>query len=370
MEPSSLARCLDLLCCPVTGGALSILDDRELAGANEALRAGRRVHRDSTPVKEPLTAALGSATRSQVYRVTEGIAWLLPDLALVPANETVTSVFAPEKRVVQSFYDEFGWTRNESGLFNDTALFTDTRSLAEAYRRHCNRRVGRLLQGGRALLDVASGAIPHVEYLDFSRNYDVRICVDLSIHALREARAKLGERGLYLLGDITRLPIATGAVDAVISLHTIYHVPQAEQTDAIDELVRVTKTDGRIVVVYVWDKSPAMTVIFRIRGWLGRIRKWLRREPPTAPGAGLANSPPPLYFHPQNFAWFASQVASRHRARLAVWSAINTQFQVRFLTEGAAGRLTLALVKLLEAGFPWLAGRFGQYPLFIIKKRG
>ena len=32
------------------------------------------------------------------------------------------------------------------------------------------------------------------------------------------------------------------------------------------------------------------------------------------------------------------------------------------------GRLTLAIVKRLEDRFPRLAGRFGQYPMFVIDK--
>ena len=161
--------------------------------------------------------------------------------------------------------------------------FTETRSLGRDYQRYCNARIGRELAGGRYLLDVASGAIPHAEYLEFSQRYEVRVCVDFSIRALREAQAKLGDTGLYLLGDITRLPLATGAVDSVISLHTVYHVPQAEQTGAINELVRVTKPGGRIIVVYVWASSIVMTMSFGLRRLLGRIKHAMR--PKIIPGA-------------------------------------------------------------------------------------
>jgi SAM-dependent methyltransferase len=227
-----------------------------------------------------------------------------------------------------------------------------------------------LLPGGRLLLDVASGAIPHPEYLDFSRNYAVRICVDFSIRALREARLKLGGRGLYLLGDITRLPLASDSIDTVISLHTVYHVPQAQQTSAVDEIFRVTKPGGRAVVVYTWDSSAAMAAVFRLRGMLGWVRRRLQHRGAPAPdvGAPSADAMPSLYFQPQNYAWFARDLAARHRARLRVWGALSTTFQTRFLSDGARGRWLVAVVRWAENCFPWLAGRFGQYPMFVIDK--
>jgi hypothetical protein len=43
-------------------------------------------------------------------------------------------------------------------------------------------------------------------------------------------------------------------------------------------------------------------------------------------------------------------------------------FQVHFFSDHGFGRLTLAFVKKLESCFPWLAGRYGQYPMFVIDK--
>jgi hypothetical protein len=77
---------------------------------------------------------------------------------------------------------------------------------------------------------------------------------------------------------------------------------------------------------------------------------------------------PPLYFRPQNYDWFARNVAARHSARLRVWSAVSSAFQTRFLSDGMVGRLTIAVVKSFESAFPALAGRIGQYPIFIIDK--
>jgi SAM-dependent methyltransferase len=369
MESATIARCLGILRCPITGASLSILSPEELAESNRRLAASTLLHRDGTPARTTLTFALGTPQRSEIYRVEDSIVWLLADLALVAASAIQAATIAAEKKVVQSFYDDFGWMKAETGLFNDTAQFTDTRPCAQAYQRYCNARIGRELSGGKYLLDVASGSIPHAEYVEFSQHYETRICVDFSIRALREARAKLGEAGLYLLGDITRLPLASGAVDGVISLHTVYHVPRAEQSAAVDELVRVTKPGGRVVIVYVWASSVAMNVSFALRRALGRIKHALRpKSGPMAPASPSASDIPPLYFSPQNHKWFAREIADKHRAKLKVWSAVSMLFQSHFFSDHGLGRLMLALVKKLEDCFPRLAGRYGQYPMFVIDK--
>jgi SAM-dependent methyltransferase/uncharacterized protein YbaR (Trm112 family) len=370
MLNSTILRFVEILRCPVTGEQLTILETADLEKANQQIRNGERRHGDGTPVHLPLTDAVGTRSRANIYRVADDVLWLLPDAALVAPSQASQRALSAEKNVVQSFYDEFGWVKNAGGQFNDTSKFNVARDIARDYRLTCNRRISGQLKGGTSLLDVASGAIPHPEYLDFSREYQVRICVDFSIRALHEAREKLGERGLYILGDITRLPLAAGAVDAVISLHTIYHVPKTEQSRAIDELMRVCKPGGRVVVVYTWANSAAMTTAFRIRGFLGSLKRLGRRNTSARANPGGSGNPdvPPLYFHPQDHDWFEREIASRYEVRLAVWSAISQMFQVRFLSDDKLGRAILRIVVTLENAFPRLAGRLGQYPMFIFKK--
>jgi SAM-dependent methyltransferase len=365
LNPTVL-RYIDLLRCPLTGAPLTVLPADELAAINAELAAHARLHRDGTAAQSPLADALGTGDRGHIYRVGEDILWLLPDLALVPAAAVAPASLESEKRVVQSFYDDYGWVKTSGGLFHDTAQFTDARPIAREYRMACNARIGRHLAGGSTLLDVASGAIPHPEYLEFSREYAVRICVDFSIRALGEARAKLGGRGLYILGDITRLPLAADRIDAVISLHTIYHVPQGEQTRAVEELWRVCRPGGRVLVVYTWAKAPAMDWVFGVRGFLGWLKRGFRRSPWAT--AAAAQDGPALYFRPQDQGWYRREVAARFPARLRVWSAVSTTFQNRFVPETRRGRATLGLVKLVENALPGLAGRYGQYPLFILDK--
>ena len=369
MTDQPLIRSLAALRCPITRQPLSLLSSEELDEANQTTGPHMRRHLRGEDLEAPITLAMGTPDREFVYRIEDGIAWLLPELATVRATNAIRIVLSSEKQSVQTFYEEFGWIKGESGLFNDTSTFTDVRPNARFYQQTCNTRIARRLTGGRFLLDVASGAIPHPEYLRFSDNFDVRVCVDFSIRALREARAQLGDKGIYLLGDITQLPLVDGAMDAVISLHTIYHLPKEEQALAIDEVARVTAPGGRALIVYTWDRSLAMSAAFGLRGFFGRLRRLGRAPNARQTRAPDKNGPPPLYFQPQGYDWFRREVAGRHSARLRVWSAASNSFQSRFLSEGRLGRGLANLLLLFEECFPWLAGRFGMYPMFIIEAR-
>lgn len=303
-----------------------------------------------------------------VYRIEDGIYWLLPGLAITNVNDSGACDGSREKNVVRAFYDEYGWVKRDDGLYQDTADFTDTRDIARTYQRICNRRIARHLAGGNYLLDAASGAIPLPEYLTLSDGYAVRVCLDFSTRALREAQSKLGNRGLYVLGDITCLPFRDGSMDDVISLHTIYHVPETQQATTVDELVRVVRPGGHVVIVYVWPRSVAMDLITSLRRSVGFVLRFGRTPRGCTQTTSVdANKtvPPSLYFKPQGFEWYRRAVAQKHRGRLRVWALADSY---RFLPNGISGKLCLVIVRCLESIAPGLAGRVGKYPMFVIKK--
>src|SRR5208282_5668588 len=117
---TALDQSLGILRCPATGQALSMLSPEELDEANRRIGAGVMLHRDGTPAQRPLAQALGTIGRSEIYRIEESIIWLLADLGLVKADAVRNSAITAERKVVQSFYDSYGWEKNASGLFNDT----------------------------------------------------------------------------------------------------------------------------------------------------------------------------------------------------------------------------------------------------------
>ncbi len=359
---------LSLFRCPISGEELRVAAADELAAINEEMSDGSRLSRDGSRVPESLQTALVAADGQFVYRLADGVACLLPDLAIVRAHDVVSEVRDADSAGVRRFYDELGWVQRADGTYEDTALFTEVSPIAERYRVACNRRIGRQLRGGKYLLDVASGAIPHPEYLDFSANYDFRVCVDFSMLALLEAAKKLGEKAICVLGDITCLPLRSDAVDDAISLHTIYHVPVDRQTAAVDELVRVTKRGGSAIVVYTWSRSSAMETVFKVRGALGTLRRGGRPSPAAVKAKTAPASDSPLYFHPQGIEWYHEYIRPRHPARLLVWSLVSTFYQHRFFRSRLTGNLAAKIVECIETMAPSWCGRHGQYPMFVIRK--
>jgi SAM-dependent methyltransferase len=176
------------------------------------------------------------------YLFRDGIACLLPQ-----TSGGVTSNDASEN--VRDFYENAGWTEDDTGLFGDTKVFVDTRSQSIAFTNRCIARVGRhFRKGGRYLLDAGSGPIPYDALLRYGDHFQQRVCVDLSVQGLRAARRKLGEHGVYLQGDLTNLSLKTASMDAVTCNHVIYQIPQEQQAAAFLELWRVLKPGG----VAVW----------------------------------------------------------------------------------------------------------------------
>ena len=81
------------------------------------------------------------------------------------------------------------------------------------------------------------GPIQYPEYLTYSQGYSYRVCVDISIVALQEARKRIGSRGLYVVADVANLPFRPDVFDGVVSLHTLHHLPPQDHGRAYGELL-------------------------------------------------------------------------------------------------------------------------------------
>jgi len=354
-----------ILLCPISRRPLSLLNDNEMRDANSAIAGGRLRHADADA--RPLAGgAFGTPDRKVLYRIEDDTACLLAELAITANHDA--KVRDRDSTGVQRFYDEYGWIKNQTGSYNDTADFTDMRAVTAYYSRACNRRITRQLRSGRYLLDAASGAIPHQDYIRFSARYDFRICLDFSITAMREAKAKLGNKGLYVLGDITCRPFASDSIDDVISLHTIYHVPRAMAATAVNELVRVIRAGGRVVIVATWASSALLQVIMKGRSALGKLRRALLARPRPVAFADTQQAHE-LYYAPYDYNRYCSEIASRHDARLRLWSATSTPFPKYFFANNRFGLLSAKLVLAAEQLFEPLAARYRKYPTFVVSKR-
>jgi ubiquinone/menaquinone biosynthesis C-methylase UbiE len=122
--------------------------------------------------------------------------------------------------------------------------------VALEYIHRCHLRVGRHIpRQGRFLLDAGSGPIQYPEYLEYSHQFKRRVCLDISIVALREARNRIKDHGLYVVADIARLPFKSNCFDGLVSLHTVHHLPTQEHVVAYQEFFRVLSSGSSAVIV-------------------------------------------------------------------------------------------------------------------------
>lgn len=276
---------------------------------------------------------------------------------------------AQVKQQVQMFYDQVGWNRTESGSYVDSERAEDLRPVSAEYRRRCHLRVNRYLtRGPGLLLDIASGPVQYPEYQTYAEGFSGRICADLSRAALVEARKRLGEQSRYVQCDITALPFRSETLPGVVSLHTIFHVPAEEQLSAFLELYRVLKPGATGVVVYSWGGH---SLWMRLAGILGRVlrlpggllrrlRRWIRKE--------VRPSEPPLYFHAHDWAWFEQNLRPRVKYEIVPWRSLDVAFLKTYIHAWFFGKALLRLTYWMEEKWPAFFGKFGAYPMFVLKK--
>ncbi|UCC29804.1 MAG: class I SAM-dependent methyltransferase, partial [Phycisphaerales bacterium] len=226
----------------------------------------------------------------------------------------------PEKQLVRDFYDVYGWEKSADGAYKDTSTFVDRRPVLDGYRHRTHMRVSKFLPTqGEYFLDAGCGAIPHPEYLEYSRGYRYRVCVDLSERALKEARAKLRDQGLYVVADVTNLPFAEHTIDGAVSAHVLYHVPYDEQEAGIRELYRTLARGRAGVIIYTWPdywhswlrrRFVWLCILFgRLPGVRGawNVIRMIAGKRGQAPGNEqhtTRSERPPLYFRPHDRRWF------------------------------------------------------------------
>jgi SAM-dependent methyltransferase len=275
------------------------------------------------------------------------------------------------KSQVKAFYEQVGWNRARPGIYVDAARAEDLRPVSQEYRTRCHMRVNRYLPAsGKYLLDVASGPIQYPEYLSYSQNYQYHLCADITHNALTEACTVLGGKGLYVQCDITHLPFAPGVLDGIVSLHTVYHVPEGEQILAFREIHRTLKAGGSAAVVYSWGRrDPLMWVTLfpyrlAVTIWIG-IKRLIR-----AVRGGQTNPEirePQLYFRVHPYRWFVENVNPLMTFETVVWRSVNVEF-LNLYIHGRVGKILLTWLYSLEEKFPNFLGKTGAYPLFVVRK--
>jgi len=292
------------------------------------------------------------------------------------------------KQDVKQFYDQIGWKLVGQDIYQN-ARYEDLRPVARAYIHACHMRVGRHLPpSGRFLLDAGSGPVQYPEYLEYSRRYDYRVCADISITALQEARRRIGDQGLYVVADVANLPFKPQAFDGIVSLHTIHHLPEDEHLRAFGELYRVLAPGKQAVVVNGWAHSPfmarfegAIRLANRLRHLLDRLtgkkseisednadaqetRLARRMKKPQRPGEAVKGT----FTNKHDAAWVKSAVGALAPVEILVWRSVTVRFMRALIHPMLGGRMWLRLIYRMEERHPYYFGENGKYPLIVIHK--
>lgn len=279
------------------------------------------------------------------------------------------------KQQVSAFYNQIGWNMENDGFYQN-ARYEDLRPVSREYIHKCHLRVNRYLHPvGKFLLDAGSGPVQWPEYLTYSENYQYRVCLDISIVALEEARHRLGSKGLYVVSDVTNLPFKSDAFDGLVSLHTLHHIPPAEQPDAYAGFVRVLKPERTGVVVNAWTSPLLMTrmgwlikLMDRVNGIINRLKHRKEIMLPDTKAKPATGKPTGTFTQHITPEWLKENLAGRVDFKIMVWRSASVRFLRTVMQPWLFGKFWLRWLYNQEEQEPEYYGENGQYPLIVISK--
>jgi ubiquinone/menaquinone biosynthesis C-methylase UbiE len=282
------------------------------------------------------------------------------------------------KQQVRAFYDQVGWKTVGEGVYQN-ARYEDLRPVSQEYIHNCHLRVNRHLSpSGDLLLDAGSGPVQYPEYLTYSAKYKYRVCLDISILALKEARNRLGNHGLFVVADVANLPFKSESFDGLVSLHTLHHLPLPEQKKAYIEFLRVLKLNRTGVVVNGWTDSLLMRLAkpkIRFMEWLGKLVSGQKGEDKESAlrSACFGVEPPRkeptgTFIKKFNPEWMKTEIAPVAQFEIFCWRSVNVRFLRAVVHAIMAGKIFLKFLYQMEEWFPKFYGEKGQYPLIVLHK--
>ncbi len=248
---------------------------------------------------------------------------------------------------VYKFYNEVGWTERKKDT-NDAILFEDLRSSAKKYVSHSRSKINKYIANeGVHILDFASGPIQYKEYLKYSKNFEFRHCVDFSKKAISEAKKKIGKRGKYYNQDFLKINFKKNYFDTIISLHTIYHINKKKQAYVVKKLIKISKKNSPIIIVY----SNPDTLINIIKKKIFKQKHKKQK----------------IYFYCHKLDWW-KQFNKLAKVEIYPWRSFASQHQKKIFPNNSLGKLLFKILIFLEDTFPNFFVKYFQYPIIVLRK--
>ena len=130
--------------------------------------------------------------------------------------------------------------------YDDVAtVYADKRSPSEEEREALTSFLDGLSPGSRVLDAGCGGGKPVLRRL--TSQSQQAIGLDFSAEQLEIATSNAPKAEL-LRGDMTRIPVTDGCLDAVFAYHSLIHIPSDEHQTVIDEFARVLRPGGQLLV--------------------------------------------------------------------------------------------------------------------------
>lgn len=248
---------------------------------------------------------------------------------------------------VFKFYNEGGWTKRKKNT-KDAILFEDLRPAAKKYVSHCRSKINQFIpKKGDHILDFASGPIQYKEYLKYSKNFKIRHCVDFSKIAIAAAKKKITSKGKFYCNDFLKIKFKKNFFDAIISLHTIYHIAKKDQVKVVKKLILISKKNSPIIIIY----SNPNTIISLIKKII--FKKKIKKGN--------------LYFYCHDLKWW-KQFSDIAKIEFYPWRSFSSQHQKILFPNNFVGKILFELLAHFEKKFPKFFVKYFQYPVIILRK--
>ncbi|MEJ8841711.1 class I SAM-dependent methyltransferase [Lacibacter sp. H375] len=346
-----------ILQCPLTGEELFPANDDVLTLVNKKLR-----------VKENITEGLVNLSQTIFYPIKEHIIFLHQHYCIPLTEEIVFKKNIDfDKERIFNYYNDIKYIDFEGKkIYEDADKWVDFRDFMLAYTQQGFSNVRKYIkQQGTYFADIACGPVAFKEYVCLADGYANRICIDISVNALQEARHNLkkeNQQGIFICADMLSLPLKENVCDAVVCHHALFHVQKDLQLTALKEMCRIAKPATTIAVVYDWFYHSAFMNIA-----LGPVQLYrIARHYAGKLYAGMFKKNK-LYFYSHSQNWFRRNNPGT-KISFYAWRSINKYFSKLYLHKKFGGVQLLNYIWRKEKEKPELMGKIGEYSVIVIEK--